>query len=100
MADFNNDRRDTVVVREDRKSVWRWLAPLLLVLALLVGLYILFSPANEDATINTPDQVQIDTPNADAPDVDVQGDPGSADIDAPNADVDVNRTEDGNDTAQ
>lgn len=98
MADFNNDRRDTVVV-ERKKSVWRWLAPLLLVLALLVGLYILFSPANEDATINVPDQVQIDTPNADAPDVDapdVDVDPGS--VDAPN--VDVNENPDGNNTAQ
>ncbi len=83
MADLNDDRRDTVI-RDERKSVWRWLAPLLLVLALVVGLYILFSPENEDATINTPDQVQIDTPNVNPPDVD----------------VDVNRTEDGDATAQ
>lgn len=96
MADFNNDRRD-VTVREDKKSVWRWLAPLLLLLALLVGLYILFSPEKEDATITIPDQVQVETPNADLPDApDVDVDPGS--VEAPS--VDVNPSEDGNNTPQ
>lgn len=91
MADLDNDRdraverpRETVIVQDRKRSTWSWLLPLLLALAVLVGLYILFSPEKEDATINTPDQVQIDTPNVTPPDVD----------------VDVNRVEDGNTTAQ
>ena len=92
MADLGNDRdrvierpRETVVVQDrPHRSVWRWLLPLLILLALVVGLYILFSPENEDAMINTPDTVNIDTPNVDSPDID----------------VDVNRTDDGNNTAQ
>jgi hypothetical protein len=91
MADLDNNRdrvierpRETVVVQDrSRRSVWRWLIPLLILLAIVIGLYIVLSPENEDAMINTPDTVNIDTPN----------------IDAPNVDVDVNRT-DNPDTAQ
>ena len=92
MSDLENDRdrvvnrpRETIIVQDrPKRSVWRWLLPLLILLALIVGLYIIFSPENEDAVINTPDTVNRDTPNLNAPDVD----------------VDVNRNQDGNNTAQ
>ena len=57
MSDLDNDRdqvverpRETVIVHDrPKKSVWRWLLPLLILLALIVGLYIVFSPENEEA---------------------------------------------------
>ncbi|MBC7708291.1 hypothetical protein H7Y63_03640 [Polaromonas sp.] len=75
MADLDYDRVDnrpteTVVVRDQpRRSVWRWLLPLLILLAVVIGAIYLFNGSDGSSTVDTPNSVTVPKPNV--PDVDV-----------------------------
>lgn len=90
MADAynDNDRRETVVVKERRRSKLPWIILLLLLLA--IGAYFVFGAANDDET-----DTRIDTPNS----INTPDSINVPDVDTPDVDVDVNRQEDGNTTA-